>query len=133
MSKNGTKNYENSRVTTRRFEMDNAVPLNTEVRIVADRKVSITGPGNYSLGRVISLPTNGFPGNVGVMMPYNYDHTVTAGATVTAGDRIKQGTNGADGRQRWVPFVAGTDEPGLERGIAITGAAENEEFDALFK
>ena len=131
MSINGTKNYENSRVSTRKYEIAAAVPLYTEVKITAARTVGKASAGDFIIGTVISLPLQ-YPGNCGVAVPYNFDLTRTAGATIAPGDRLKLGTDGTNGEQRWIPFVAGTDEPGLERGIALTAAAENEEFDGLF-
>jgi hypothetical protein len=131
MSINGTLIYENQRVPTRKFEIAAAVPMYTEVKITAARTVGKAAAGNFILGRVIALPLQ-YPGNCGVAVKYNFELTRTAGAAIAAGDRLKLGTDGTNGGQRFIPFVAGTDEPGLEIGIALTAAGVNEEFDGLF-
>lgn len=127
------------KATVYRFVMglylESTLPLCTQVKISDEETIAKAAAGDFCIGTLESLPTNGCPGNAGVCLDGNFNHygEAIAGAAVTAGDRLKLGTEGTGGEQRYIPFVSGTDEPGLCRGVAVTSAAAADDtFNGLF-
>jgi hypothetical protein len=94
------------------------ITVGNEVKISAAKTIAAAGSGDFSIGVLESKPDS-FPGNGAVRVKYNEHGIVTFGGTVTAGDRLKLGTPGTGGNQRYVKFTPGTDEAGLERGITL--------------
>lgn len=109
-------------------------PIGSQMTLSGDQLVSIAESGDVCLGTLYSQPTTGFPGRAGIVVDGKFNHRGTgiAAEAITPGDRLKVGT--PDGTtQRYAKFVPGTDDPGLERGVALsTATAENDEFDGLF-
>lgn len=117
------------------FHLESTLPLCTQVKISGEETISKAAAGDFCIGTLESLPTNGCPGNAGVCLDGNFNHygEAIAGAAVTAGDRLKLGTDGTGGEQRYIPFVPGTDNPTLIRGVAVTSAAAADDtFKGLF-
>jgi hypothetical protein len=118
---------------TTQLTLDSKEETGSIVKITDVRKVGKAGPGDTPVGILISLPEE-YPGNGTILVPYNQERTVIAAAAVTPGNRIKLGTAGSSGEQRYIPFVPGTDDPILDRGVALTSASgADDTFDALIK
>ena len=111
--------------------IDAKIDVNSHVKISAANKAGKASSGDFCVGILISLPAE-YPGNASVLTKYSQKRQLIASAEVNPGDRLKLGTDGSGGEQRYMPFVPGTDEPGLEVGIALTAASgADENFDAL--
>ena len=108
-----------------------AITPGTLVKISAASQASQAGAGDVVAGVLLSNPLE-YPGNGSVLTPYSQQRICTAAAAITAGAKIKIGTAGTGGNQRYTPFVAGTDDPILDRGLAITAATgADASFEAL--
>jgi hypothetical protein len=96
--------------------------------------VEKAGVGDFVIGRLESLPKV-YPGNAGICITtrYTYQDYVVAGGTIAVGDRLKLTTE-ANGFQRYIKFVSGTDAESLDVGIALEACTTvNGTFTALLK
>jgi len=115
------------------LQLSSANTLGTLMKISAASQASQAGPGDTVVGVLISNPLE-YPGNGTILTPYIQQRTVIAAAAISAGARIKIGTAGTGGVQRYAAFVAGTDDPILDRGLAVTAASgADASFEALIK
>lgn len=109
------------------FTLANECIPYAKVKITGDLEVDQADPGDISIGTVMILPDS-FPGKANIRTKHSLMLRVLAEGAVTAGDRVKLGTNDTDGNQRYAAFVPGTDDISLVVGHCVKGGTDAEIF-----